>query len=69
MTPLLWRFTEETYYTDAAWSLQRPSMLQLVRQDGTIEVWDFLIRSDTHILTQSVSGKILTGKGTVLTYF
>lgn len=60
MSPLFWRYTEETY-TDAAWSLQRPSMLQLIREDGTIEVWDFLIRSDTFILTQSISGKILTG--------
>lgn len=62
MSPLLWRYNEETSYTDAAWSLQRPSMLQLVRKDGVIEVWDFLTRSDTYILTQSISGKTLTGK-------
>lgn len=37
-------------------------MLQLVRNDGAIEVWDLLTRSDTYILTQSVSGKTLTGK-------
>ncbi|KAJ1526712.1 hypothetical protein ONE63_008292 [Megalurothrips usitatus] len=61
MTPLLWRYIEDTYYTDASWSLQRPSMLQLVRRDGTIEVWDFLTRSDTYVLTQSISGKTLTG--------
>lgn len=61
MSPLLWRYTEETAYTDASWSLQRPSMMQLVRRDGVIEVWDFLTRSDTYILTQSISGKTLTG--------
>ncbi|KAK3927911.1 Dynein intermediate chain 3, axonemal [Frankliniella fusca] len=61
MAPLLWRNAEDAMYTDGAWSLQRPSMFQIIRKDGTIEVWDLLTRSDTFILTQSVSGKILTG--------
>lgn len=46
--------------TVAAWSPVRPSLLRMARVDGTLEVWDWLYRSDRPVLEQSLSGEPLT---------
>lgn len=46
--------------TSAAWSPVRCSLFRVGRIDGTLEVWDFLLRSDSPILEQSFSGNPLT---------
>jgi WD40 repeat protein len=58
--PVLWR-RSYVMLTSGSWSLFCPSMLYLTRVDGTVEVWDFLVRSDKPVLVQSISGSALTG--------
>jgi len=42
------------------WSSVRPLLFYLTREDGVIEVWDFLVRSDKAVLQQNLSGDPLT---------
>jgi len=43
------------------WSHFRPTVLILSLTDGTVEIWDFIIKSHKPNITQSVSGRIITG--------
>lgn len=60
VSPVIWKKcpSEPTYVT---WSEYRPSMFLLTLNDGSMEAWDLLVRSDNPILKQSVSGHVLTG--------
>ena len=46
--------------TSGAWSLSRPSMFFIGRQDGSVEVWDILDRAQEPLLSQNLSGVEVT---------
>ncbi|KAF0298525.1 WD repeat-containing protein 63 [Amphibalanus amphitrite] len=46
--------------TSGAWSLSRPSMFFIGRQDGSVEVWDMLDRAQEPLLSQNLSGVEVT---------
>ncbi|XP_037070687.1 dynein intermediate chain 3, axonemal-like [Pollicipes pollicipes] len=46
--------------TSGVWSLTRPSVFFIGRQQGSIEVWDMLDRAQEALLTQSLSGVEVT---------
>ena len=48
-------------YTACCWGAVKPSALVLGRNDGTVEIWDTFIKSHEPSLTQSLSGRIITG--------
>ncbi|XP_034941227.1 WD repeat-containing protein 63-like [Chelonus insularis] len=48
-------------YTACSWSNSRPTVLMLARVDGTVEIWDLIVKSNEACFTQSVSGRIITG--------
>ncbi|XP_043505750.1 dynein axonemal intermediate chain 3-like, partial [Polistes fuscatus] len=58
--PIIWKKSSLSY-TGCTWGNFRPTILVLVRIDGTIEIWDFIVKGQEPIITQSVSGRIITG--------
>lgn len=48
-------------YTACSWGTTRPTVLILARMDGTIEIWDFIVKSHEPSFTQSLSGGIISG--------
>ncbi|KAI4488451.1 hypothetical protein M0802_011624 [Mischocyttarus mexicanus] len=58
--PIIWKKSNLSY-TGCTWGNFRPTILVLVRIDGTIEIWDFIVKGQEPIITQSVSGRIITG--------
>ncbi|KAJ8733521.1 hypothetical protein PYW08_001819 [Mythimna loreyi] len=58
--PIIWK--KRPYrLTDGAWSLYKPSILFIVNDEGALETWDLLLRSDKPISVQTLSGTMLTG--------
>lgn len=47
--------------TAVSWGSYRPTVLILTRTDGTVELWDFQVKTDSPCVTQSLSGRIITG--------
>ncbi|XP_048508570.1 dynein axonemal intermediate chain 3 [Athalia rosae] len=60
MLPILWR-KNKMKYTACCWGSSRPTLFLLAQNDGTIEIWDLLMRSEQPMFTQSVSGRTITG--------
>ncbi|KAK2582913.1 hypothetical protein KPH14_008980 [Odynerus spinipes] len=58
--PIIWKKSNLSY-TGCSWGTFRPTVLILVRIDGTAEIWDFIVKSLEPNITQSVSGRIITG--------
>lgn len=58
--PVFWK--KRPYrLTDAQWSFNKASRLFVSTSEGTLEVWDLLLRSDEPISIQTMSGTMLTG--------
>lgn len=57
--PIFWR-SKEVRVTCGSWSPYRPCVFHIGRSDGSLEVWDLIIRSDAPIFEQSLSGQVLT---------
>ncbi|KAJ8733520.1 hypothetical protein PYW08_001818 [Mythimna loreyi] len=58
--PLIWK--KRPYrLTDGAWSLYKPSILFIANDEGGLETWDLLLKSDKPICVQTLSGTMLTG--------
>lgn len=60
--PLMWRKLE-VKLTCCLWSRYQSNIFYLTRDDGTVEIWDFLYRSNCAATSQSLSGKILSNIG------
>ncbi|XP_076380384.1 dynein axonemal intermediate chain 3 [Megalopta genalis] len=58
--PLIWK-KSTVGYTAVFWGRSRPTVLILARMDGTVEIWDFFVKSEEPCITQSLSGRIITG--------
>nr|XP_012140966.1 PREDICTED: WD repeat-containing protein 63-like isoform X2 [Megachile rotundata] len=58
--PLMWK-KADVRLTACAWGKFRPSVLILARMDGTVEIYDFMIKSQEPCAIQSLSGRIITG--------
>lgn len=48
-------------YSGCSWTNIRPTILLLARLDGSVEIWDFIVKSQEPTITQSVSGRIIMG--------
>ncbi|XP_078051516.1 uncharacterized protein LOC144477655, partial [Augochlora pura] len=59
-TPLIWK-KSTVGYTAVSWGRSRPTVLILARIDGSVEIWDFFVKSEEPCITQSLSGRIITG--------
>ena len=58
--PIIWK--KRPYrLTDGAWSQYKPSVLFITNDEGGLETWDLLLRSDKPISVQTLSGNMLTG--------
>ncbi|EFN65214.1 WD repeat-containing protein 63 [Camponotus floridanus] len=58
--PLIWK-KSNVRYTACSWGILRPTILILGRMDGTIEIWDLVVKSHEPSFVQSLSGRIITG--------
>lgn len=58
-TPLLWR-RRESIITCCQWSPSRISLFFLARQDGFIELWDLLTRTDDATISHDTGRLIIT---------
>ncbi|XP_046814339.1 dynein axonemal intermediate chain 3-like [Vespa crabro] len=58
--PVIWK-KSELRYSGCCWTNIRPTILLLARLDGSIEIWDFIVKSQEPTITQSVSGHIIMG--------
>ncbi|XP_076761424.1 dynein axonemal intermediate chain 3 [Xylocopa sonorina] len=58
--PIMWK-KSDVGYTAVSWSSFRPSILILTRMDGSVELWDFVVKSEEPCVLQSLSGRIITG--------
>ncbi|PSN51891.1 hypothetical protein C0J52_11593 [Blattella germanica] len=58
--PLFWR-RSRIRITSCNWSENYPNAFSVLHADGSLEVWNLLARSDKPVMSQSVSGRILTG--------
>ncbi|CAL7938959.1 unnamed protein product [Xylocopa violacea] len=58
--PLMWK-KSDVDYTAVSWGSFRPSILILTRMDGSVELWDFMVKSEEPCVLQSLSGRIITG--------
>ncbi|XP_063991901.1 dynein axonemal intermediate chain 3-like isoform X2 [Diachasmimorpha longicaudata] len=48
-------------YTACSWGTSRPTVVLLGRADGTIEIWDLIVKSHEACFTQNLSGRMITG--------
>ncbi|GAB1606218.1 WD repeat-containing protein 63-like [Argonauta hians] len=55
MGPLFLSHNMPTNVVDGCWSLSRPSVFFIARNDGTIDVWDLLDRTHEPFLSQNVT--------------
>lgn len=53
--PLFASSCATTYITAACWSLTRPGVVYIAKQDGVMEVWDFLDRSHEPSIVSTIS--------------
>ncbi|RZF42763.1 hypothetical protein LSTR_LSTR013352 [Laodelphax striatellus] len=58
--PIMWRRYRKVRVTACLWSTLRPSLFRIAREDGSVEIWDLLRRSNRHQRDIIVSGQILT---------
>ncbi|XP_046142621.1 dynein axonemal intermediate chain 3-like [Osmia bicornis bicornis] len=58
--PLMWK-KSDVRISGCIWGRFRPTVLILARMDGTVEIWDFMIKSQEPCIRQSLSGRIITG--------
>ncbi|KAG7202748.1 hypothetical protein KM043_009919 [Ampulex compressa] len=58
--PLIWK-KSQIGYTACSWGGFRPAVLILARMDGTVEIWDFIVKSHEPCFAPSLSGRIITG--------
>ncbi|XP_025074434.1 WD repeat-containing protein 63-like [Pogonomyrmex barbatus] len=58
--PLVWK-RSNVRYTACSWGILRPTFLILGRMDGTVEIWDLIVKSHEPSFVQSLSGRIITG--------
>ncbi|XP_053985463.1 dynein axonemal intermediate chain 3-like [Hylaeus volcanicus] len=48
-------------YTAFSWGSFRSTVVILSRMDGSVEIWDFMIKSEEPCIVQSLSGRLITG--------
>ena len=48
-------------FTAVSWGSFHPTILILTRLDGTVELWDFMVKTEEPCVLQSLSGRIITG--------
>ncbi|XP_017763039.1 PREDICTED: WD repeat-containing protein 63-like [Eufriesea mexicana] len=58
--PVLWK-KSDVGFTAVSWGSFRPTILILTRTDGTVELWDFMVKTEEPCVMQSLSGRIITG--------
>ncbi|XP_076294598.1 dynein axonemal intermediate chain 3 [Lasioglossum baleicum] len=58
--PLMWK-KSTVGYTAVSWGRSRPTVIIVARMDGSVEIWDFVIKSGEPCISQSLSGRIITG--------
>ncbi|KAJ8673532.1 hypothetical protein QAD02_004794, partial [Eretmocerus hayati] len=58
--PVLWR-KSDMRYTACCWDTNEPTAMIFGRNDGTVEIWDLIIKSHEPHSSQSLSGRIITG--------
>lgn len=58
--PILQSACSQIMYTVGHWSLSRPAVFFIGREDGNIEVWDLLEKSHEASLTQTISAASIT---------
>ncbi|XP_011881910.1 PREDICTED: WD repeat-containing protein 63-like [Vollenhovia emeryi] len=58
--PLVWN-KSNVGYSACSWGIIRPTVLILGRMDGTVEIWDLIVKSHEPSFVQSLSGRIITG--------
>ncbi|XP_071554596.1 dynein axonemal intermediate chain 3 [Temnothorax nylanderi] len=58
--PLVWK-KSNVGYSACSWGIIRPTVLILGRMDGTVEIWDLIVKSHEPSFVQSLSGRIITG--------
>jgi dynein intermediate chain 2 len=47
------------YLTDACWSPTRPSVFLTSKRDGSIDIWDYLLRQNEPALTVQISNSAI----------
>lgn len=57
--PIIWSNNSNVLYLSGTWSAQRCSVIFITRYDGTLEVWDLLIRQDEPVLQLKLSDSAL----------
>ncbi|XP_043587489.1 dynein axonemal intermediate chain 3-like isoform X1 [Bombus pyrosoma] len=58
--PLFWKKSQVSL-TAISWGSYRPTIVILTRLDGTVELWDFMVKTEEPCVMQSLSGRIITG--------
>lgn len=58
--PLMWKRLNYRL-TGAVWSTFKPSQIFFTTDNGNIEVWDFMYKSDDPVMCQTISGEALIG--------
>ncbi|XP_076231315.1 dynein axonemal intermediate chain 3 [Calliopsis andreniformis] len=58
--PLIWK-KSKIGYSACSWGVFRSTILILARIDGSVEIWDFVVKSGEPCVIQSLSGRIITG--------
>ncbi|XP_044010440.1 dynein axonemal intermediate chain 3-like [Aphidius gifuensis] len=59
--PVFMKTSSTFNYSACSWGTFRPTVMILGRDDGTVEIWDLIVKSHEPCFTQSVSGGIITG--------
>ncbi|XP_072763617.1 dynein axonemal intermediate chain 2 isoform X3 [Anoplolepis gracilipes] len=57
---IAWTPGHRDFLTGGAWSATRYSVYYLIKTDGTLDVWDFLIQQDSPVLSVKVCDESLT---------
>ncbi|CAD1477493.1 unnamed protein product, partial [Heterotrigona itama] len=57
----LFRKKSDVGLTGVSWGSLRATTLILARSDGTVELWDFTVKTEEPCVVQSVSGRAITG--------
>lgn len=53
--PIIVSKYHEQYITDGCWSPVRPAVLFLSKADGTLDIWDFIVKTSGPVLTVKIS--------------
>lgn len=56
-TPIISTRYHDTYLTDGCWSPSRPGVFFTTKADGSLDVWDFLLKQNSPVLSVNLSDK------------